>query len=380
LAVLGIAAWRFAYATIIVQPAFRQKILIVGAGPAGRTLAQVLSPPLGQADARTDRSRSRTARAGRARCADADHCFGTGYAVLGFVDDDPSTQGAQIEGIPVLGGHRDLVRLVRTLRPSELVVTLPDLGAAHGEFFQAILHCWELGVRVRTMPEIYERLTGRVPVEEAERDISVILPGDQGPAHRAYAGLRRLFDIVAALLGCLLLAPLIPIVWLANRITSPGDLFYRHERVGKGGKSFQIVKFRSMVMNADKTDDAFALWTADDDPRITPIGRFIRKTRIDELPQLWNVLKGDMSMIGPRPESIEVVRELERAIPYYRARHAVKPGLTGWAQVRYGYGNSIEDALAKLQYDLHYIKHQGPYLDLHILAQTVQVVLRMQGH
>ena len=235
-----------------------------------------------------------------------------------------------------------------------------------------------MGICVRTMSEFYERYTGRVPLEYAGHDLHVVLPADRKAGYRLYAALWRAIEFALACLGCAMLALVIPLVWLANRLTSPGDLFYRQKRVGRGGKVFEIVKFRSMIMDAEKYSGA--VWAEEDDPRITPLGRFLRKTRIDELPQFWNVLKGDMGLIGPRPERPEFVSQLDREIPYYRARHTLRPGLTGWAQVQYRYGSSVDDARIKLQYDLHYIKHRGPYLDLRILLKTVNVVLGMQGH
>jgi exopolysaccharide biosynthesis polyprenyl glycosylphosphotransferase len=187
----------------------------------------------------------------------------------------------------------------------------------------------------------------------------------------------RIFDLVITLLSLPLLIILMPLIWLANHLTDPGDLFYQQERVGKRGQPFQIYKFRTMVIDAEK--ETGAVWASEKDSRITPIGRFLRQTRLDELPQLWNVLKGEMSLIGPRPERPHFVSQLSQQIPFYRARHAVKPGLTGWAQVKYRYGASAEDALMKLQYDLYYIKHQGAYLDLLILLKTVQVMLGRRG-
>jgi lipopolysaccharide/colanic/teichoic acid biosynthesis glycosyltransferase len=169
----------------------------------------------------------------------------------------------------------------------------------------------------------------------------------------------------------------VPCVALANRIWCPGPLFYHQERVGKGGKRFSVVKFRSMVLDAEA--DSGAVWACDGDTRVTPVGRVLRRTRLDELPQMWNVLRGEMSLVGPRPERPEFVADLLRQVPFYQARHAVRPGVTGWAQVRYGYGSSVQDALVKLQYDLYYIKHQSLYLELSILVKTAAEMLRFRG-
>jgi lipopolysaccharide/colanic/teichoic acid biosynthesis glycosyltransferase len=234
-----------------------------------------------------------------------------------------------------------------------------------------------MGISITTAAMLYEHLTGRVPVEHIGRALNVALPFGQSATQRFYLMLRRLFDIYISLIGCTVLAILIPFVWLANRFTSPGPLFYRQERVGKGGNQFWVIKFRSMVVDAEKY--VGTVWASENDPRITPAGRLLRKMRLDEFPQFWNILKGEMTLIGPRPERPFFVNQLAREFLFYRARHAVKPGLTGWAQVKYRYGASIEDSLMKLQYDLYYIKHQGVSLDIEILLKTISVVLGLKG-
>ncbi|RYE18053.1 MAG: sugar transferase, partial [Sphingobacteriaceae bacterium] len=206
--------------------------------------------------------------------------------------------------------------------------------------------------------------------------LAVAMPIVQKPTHRFYLVLQRGFDILGALVGCVLLALVIPWVWLANCIGSPGPLFYCQERVGKGGRPFQIVKFRSMRTDAEKFG---AVWAQENDPRITPVGRLLRGSRLDEMPQFWNILRGDMSLIGPRPERPHFVSQLTREIPFYRVRHAVKPGLTGWAQVRYRYGASVEDSLVKLQYDLFYIKRQSLLLDAEVVFKTIPIILGFKG-
>jgi lipopolysaccharide/colanic/teichoic acid biosynthesis glycosyltransferase len=170
---------------------------------------------------------------------------------------------------------------------------------------------------------------------------------------------------------------MIPFVWLMHRFSSPGPLFYRQERVGKCGKVFTLIKFRSMVANAEH--ETGPVWAAHSDKRITGFGRFLRRTRLDEVPQFWNVLKGEMSLIGPRPERPAFVSRLSQDIPFYRARHAVKPGITGWAQVKYRYCASTDEVRVKLQYDLYYIKYQGPRLDLNCLLQTLRVIISSRG-
>jgi lipopolysaccharide/colanic/teichoic acid biosynthesis glycosyltransferase len=227
------------------------------------------------------------------------------------------------------------------------------------------------------MPTLYERLLGRVPVEHVGRDLNVVLPQDPGSMGRVFWMYKTVVDCGISLLGLVALAGLTPMVAAANAIGSPGPLFFRQVRVGYGGQTYEVLKFRTMIPDAEKHSGA--VWSSRDDPRITPVGRFLRRTRLDELPQLINVLKGEMSLVGPRPERPEFVDKLNRHLPFYRARHAVKPGLTGWAQVRYGYGNSMEDSRIKLEYDLYYVKHAGFYLDALILLKTLAVVFKLQG-
>ncbi|MGB0383276.1 MAG: exopolysaccharide biosynthesis polyprenyl glycosylphosphotransferase, partial [Ardenticatenaceae bacterium] len=265
--------------------------------------------------------------------------------------------------------------LVRLLKPDEIIVATE--GKASQKTLQAVLDSRELGIPITTMTTLYERVTGRVPIEHVDGNLDIILPMTRPSHTRLYLIMARLFDLMAVFLSLPLLIILIPLIWLANHLSDPGDLFYQQERVGKHGQPFQIIKFRTMIMDAEKQTGA--VWASEKDPRVTPVGRFLRQTRLDELPQLWNVFKGEMSIIGPRPERPHFVQQLTKEIPFYRARHAVKPGLTGWAQVKYRYGASAEDALMKLQYDLFYIKHQGPYLDLLILLKTVQVVFGFKG-
>jgi exopolysaccharide biosynthesis polyprenyl glycosylphosphotransferase len=258
-----------------------------------------------------------------------------------------------------------------------LVVAITHSPEINPILFQALLDCQEQGVHLVPMTSFYERLTGRIPVEHAGRNLHVILPLSDSPMQRVFQAVKRLVDLLAAAVGLLALGLIAPWVALANAVWSQGPLFYRQLRVGRGARPFQVVKFRSMVPDAERKSGA--VWAQENDERITPVGRFLRKTRLDELPQVWNILRGDMSLIGPRPERPEFVTDLVKAIPFYQARHAVRPGLTGWAQVRYRYGSNLEDTLTKLQYDLYYIKHRNVYLELSILVKTAAVMIRFRG-
>jgi exopolysaccharide biosynthesis polyprenyl glycosylphosphotransferase len=280
-----------------------------------------------------------------------------------------------------LGSVRDLADIATRYGVDEVIVAAPagvaDGAASSVAVHEALLDCRELDLQVSTLSEVYERLTARLPVGYAQRDAGLILGPSDSARVRLYAVVKRAVDLLLAGVGLLLLALVIPFVALANALWSPGPLFYRQQRIGKGGRSFVVTKFRSMVVDAEKATGA--VWSEDDDPRITPVGRLMRKTRLDELPQFLNVLRGEMSAVGPRPERPAIVGQLARELPLYRARHAVKPGVSGWAQIRYRYGNTVEDARRKLEYDLYYVKHASLYLDLLIILQTARVVLRMGG-
>jgi len=359
LAIGGLILWRGAYAILFVQPNFYRRALILGAGSAGQALVAAL--------------------ADSSSVSSANPLRGTGYRIIGFVDDDATklTTGPVL-GVPVVGAASDLLRLTRELAIDEVVLAITRQHTMTPATFDAVLACREAGFHVTTMPALYERLLGRVPVEHVGRNLQAVLPVDErGATERVYWLAKRLVDIVLSAVGLVVLALLIPLVALANAIFSRGPLFYRQVRVGRGGKNFAVVKFRTMRPDAEKGTGA--VWAKAGDSRVTPAGRWLRKARLDEVPQLLNVLRGEMSLIGPRPERPEFMAELARKIPFYRARLAVKPGLTGWAQVRFRYGDSVDDARVKLEYDLYYVRHASFYLDALIVLKTIGVVLKLQG-
>ena len=338
-------AWRLLYASVFSRGELRQRVLIVGAGRAGRLIRQAL------ADA-------------------APHV----YEVVGFADDDGGLAQSKVDGVPVVCSLADLAAGARDLGATNIVLAIShDLP---GHLLAALLKVREQGLTVQSMPVLYERLTGRVPVEHVGDHWEVALPLDV-PAERGLYGLvRRGLDVMAALAGLGALALVLPFAWPLIRLGSPGPGFYRQTRVGRGGRPFTLLKLRTMVEDAEPSGPA---WAQPADPRVTGIGRWLRRARLDELPQVVNILAGEMSLIGPRPERPEFEAELERVIPFYSARHAVRPGLTGWATIHQGYTSSTQDALIKLQYDLYYIKHQSLALDAYILVKTVGTVLRLGG-
>ena len=356
LAWIGIILWRMAYALLFVQPWFSRRALMVGAGWAGRTLASELKGSRG----------------------DANPYRGTGYELLGFIDDSAAYHNTIIEGTPVLAGRDKLVSLAQSMQVDEIILAITHRHDIHADLFDDLLRCRELGLPVITMPTLYERLLGRVPVLHLGRDLHMIVRAEETASERLYDMVKRAIDIIGGVVGLFFVALAIPFLALANLIASPGPLFYRQQRVGQGGETFSMIKFRSMAPNAEQ--ETGAVWAKKNDSRITSVGKFIRRTRLDELPQFFNVLRGEMSLIGPRPERPEFVDDLAKQIPFYRARHAVKPGITGWAQVRYSYGSCEEDARIKLEYDLYYVRHQDFWLDLNIMLRTIPVMLQFQGH
>jgi len=342
LALICLVLWRWTYATIFALPLLRRRLLIVGAGWAGQTLAQVLSAQ-----------------------------DSVGYQVVGFVDDDPAKQGEAAVGLPVLGLGTNLVDIVQTHQVDKVVVAVTHDW--QGELFQALMDCRSRGTDIARMPELYEQLTRRVPVEHVDKGWVLGALNGFSALGRLERAVRRLLDLVLGLLGSLGLGIALPLVALAVRLDDNGPIFYTQVRSGLGGRPFRAIKFRTMRPDAE--EDGHAQWARENDDRVTRVGRLLRKIRLDELPQVINVLRGEMSIVGPRPERPEFIADLEKQIPFYRTRLVVKPGLTGWAQIHYGYGNSVRDALIKLQYDLYYIRHRSLWLDLYIVFKTVGVVL-----
>jgi sugar transferase (PEP-CTERM system associated) len=232
------------------------------------------------------------------------------------------------------------------------------------------------GMEIIELPHLYERFGGRVPVQHVVDQWLLSSDGFHLLSRDYIQKIKRVLDCVVSGLLLALFAPLMVVIALAIRLESPGPVFYRQNRVGRGGEVFSVFKFRSMRQDAEKQG---AQWAREKDPRVTRVGRYIRALRFDELPQILNIFRGDMSLVGPRPERPEFVEHLETAIPYYSVRHCVRPGLTGWAQVNYPYGATIEDALRKLEYDLYYLKNMSVLLDLKIILRTVGVVLMSEG-
>jgi sugar transferase (PEP-CTERM system associated) len=296
-----------------------------------------------------------------------------GVDIVGFIDPDPGRVGMPVLNPAVVGTIEDIPTVARALGVDRVVVSLAD---ARGKLpMEKLLEMRLDGIAFDHLATVYEAYTGKIAVENLRPSWLIFAPGfSKG---RLLRTAKRLVDIGASLLGLLLALPLGLLAAAAVRLTSPGPVLYRQRRVGQHGRVFVLYKFRSMRADAESTTGA--VWATRNDARITPVGRFMRNTRIDELPQLWNVLRGDMSLVGPRPERPEFVTALTKDIPFYGQRHMVKPGVTGWAQVSYSYADSIESTLEKLQYDLFYIKNLSLSLDFFILFKTIKTVLMRKG-
>jgi sugar transferase (PEP-CTERM system associated) len=339
----GILVWRLAFSRIASLQPLGERILIVGTDATAQTLARQI---LAQED--------------------------FAYQIVGFIDEDPARVGESVVNPRVVGTPADIERLVDEYSVDRIFVGLAD---RRGRLpLPELLRAKLRGVRVEDVNTVYERLTGKLLVEDLRP--SWLIFSDGFRASRWTRIVKRTFDLVFAVIGLVVAAPLMLLTTAAIALESGLPVLYRQERVGQNGRIFILNKFRSMRKDAE---NGTPVWARTDDDRVTRVGRFIRRTRLDELPQLWNVLRGDMSFVGPRPERPFFVTQLADQIPFYEQRHAVKPGVTGWAQVKYRYGASIADAFEKLRYDLYYVKHLSLAFDLTILFDTVKVVLFARG-
>ena len=298
------------------------------------------------------------------------------YKIVGFVNSDSiSEENINFHYVKEIK-KKDLENFVFKNQISEIVIASQKTDGITADLYQQLLHLLESGNVIREYTQVYESKTQRIPVHYIARDFYRFFPFSRSNTNRLYLSLVRFMEFLFSFIGLLLCIVFIPIIFIVNLFANKGTLFYTQERVGKNGAVFEIYKFRTMVENSESNGVAFA---TSNDRRITPFGKMMRKSRIDELPQFFNVLKGDMAVIGPRPERPFFVEEIARVMPFYETRHVIKPGLTGWAQVNYSYGESIEESLVKLQYDLYYIKHRSIFLDLSITFKTITTVLFYRG-
>ena len=343
-ALLLMVAWRIAIHWLLGHPEIGERILIVGSGPFAIEIARAT---LGRPDA--------------------------GFRVIGFVDNDPALVGKSLINPSVIGLTSELGSLVKRESIDRIVVAMGD---RRGQFPTHELLRLSLSgdVSIEESASFYERLTGRVLLDMIRP--SWLIFSARGRRARTNELARITIHRGVALIGAILSLPIVILTALLIKIDSRGPVLYRQERVGKQGRIFTLMKFRSMRVDAEKNGP---VWASNDDNRMTRVGRIIRKIRVDEIPQFWNILRGDMNFVGPRPERPHFVSQLAEEIPYYEQRHLIAPGLTGWAQIKYPYGASIEDAKQKLQYDLYYIKNQSVTLDATIMFETVKTILFGRG-
>jgi exopolysaccharide biosynthesis polyprenyl glycosylphosphotransferase len=298
------------------------------------------------------------------------------YKIIGFVNSDSLNNTPSEYHYVKEIQKNELEEFVINNNVSEIVIASQKTDGITADLYQQLLHLLESGKIIREYTQVYESKTQRIPVQYIARDFYRFFPFSRSNSNKLYLLVVRLFEFVLSLMGLLIGIVLIPFIVIGNCIGNRGSLFYTQERIGKDGAVFKIYKFRTMVKNSESKGVAFA---AANDVRVTPFGKMMRKSRVDELPQFINVIKGDMAVIGPRPERPFFVKEIAQVMPFYETRHIIKPGLTGWAQVNYSYGESIEESLIKLQYDLYYIKHRSIFLDLSITFKTITTVLFYRG-
>jgi sugar transferase (PEP-CTERM system associated) len=344
IALAALVVWRTFYYWVLQQESFVENVLILGTGSAAVGLAREL---LGHRS--------------------------EGFRVVGFLSREPADVGKSLFNPSVVGTYDDLLQTAERFNVHSVVVALDDQRGVLP--LSELLTCKLRGINVAQSAEFYESLTGQLPVRNLRPSSIIFSQGFRKP--RFFMTTRRIMETVLAGVGLLVTAPVMALSAVAIVLESGFPILYRQERVGQHGRTFTLLKLRTMRQDAEQNG---AVWAAaGGDPRITRVGNFLRKMRIDEFPQLWNVFKGEMSFVGPRPERPVFVEELQAQIPYYGERHSVKPGITGWAQVRHGYTSTIEESEAKLRYDLYYIKNMSFWLDLQIVLDTFKVIAFGRG-
>jgi len=339
-------AWRWIYIRIFAKSRFMRRVLLVGGGEAGKQFLQIYNTLEGKS-----------------------------FLIVGIVDDDQFKLGDSVEGLQVIGASENLRKIIEENDITELIIAIA--GEMEGSMFQGLLEAQERGVSITSMRMAYEEVLNRVPVRSLEADWILRSFVDESRVGSFFDLSKRLVDVFGALVGILFMVIILPVVALAIILDDGFPIFYAQERSGRGGQSYNIIKLRTMLRNAEP--DGQPQWAQEGDQRATRVGRILRKTHIDELPQFINVLVGDMSVVGPRAERPELVEMFEHHIPFYRARLLVKPGITGWAQVNYGYASTIDETRVKLEYDIYYIKRRSLILDLIILLRTPFTVLGLRG-
>lgn len=343
---IALLAWRYAYIVLISAPRFFKRVLLVG----NSTDVRIIVESLQKSD--------------------------PNYRVLGFIN----TGGG--EYVPMEGetlrefSMQEIQAATEELVISEIVVATPHSEGITTELNNLLILLLEKGIAIREYTQVYEEINQRVPVHHVDKDFYRYFPFSRSNQNKLYLFFHRILDLLLSVIGLAFGLLLLPFIFIANLFANRGALFYTQERVGRNGRVFKIYKLRSMVTDAEKEGAQYAVQK---DSRVTRFGKFLRKSRFDEIPQFMNVIKGEMSVIGPRPERPIFVKELSEKIPFYEIRHLVKPGVTGWAQVNAKYGATQEDSLEKLQYDLYYIKHRSLFLDITIIIKTLSTIVFFRG-
>ena len=347
MAIIGsIFLWRLAYITFFASPRFYKKVIILGEISNIENVVQTIS----ESD--------------------------PNYKIVGFVNSEKHKHDS-IKFTGLVEYLADaLPIIIKAENISEIVVAITNPNNITPQIYNQLTFLLEQGFPIREYTQVFEEITKRVPVQFVGKDFYKYFPFSRSSQNKLYMLYHRIMDIVFSIFGIGLGIIFLPFILIGNLISNRGSLFYTQERIGKYGKPFRIIKFRTMVATAEK--DGIS-WAVESDNRVTPFGRILRNTRLDEIPQFINVLKGEMSVIGPRPERPYFVKELSRIIPFYETRHTIKPGLSGWAQVKARYGSSVDDSLIKLQYDLYYIKHRSFFLDIDIIIKTLSTIIYYRG-
>ena len=344
--VLSITIWRWAYINFISTPRFYKKVLLVGE----ISNIEYISKSLIESD--------------------------PNYKIIGFINcEEEQKDSVKFKGLKEYKPE-EFGQIIKEQKLSEIVVASYNAETITPEIYNDLITLLEKGFTIREYTQVYEELTNRVPVQYVGKDFYKYFPFSRSNQNKLYLLFRRLSDIFWSVLGLFFGIIMLPFIYIGNLFGNKGPMFYIQERVGKNGQTFNIIKLRTMIKNAEKDG---IKWAKKNDARVTTFGRFLRNTRLDEIPQFINVLKGDMSIIGPRPERPFFVKELSQIIPFYETRHIIKPGLTGWAQVKARYGSTVDDSLTKLQYDLYYIKHRSFFLDFNIVIKTLSTIIFLRG-
>ena len=343
---IALLLWRIAYLNFIVSPRFYKKVLIIGE----TSNIEIILEAFKKSD--------------------------PNYKIIGFVNCEINKKETIKFNAIQEYSPKQIHKVIKDENISEIVIASYNSESITSEIYYTLIRLLEEGFPIKEYTQVYEEMTQRVPVQFVGKDFYKYFPFSRSNQNKLYLFFNRVFDIIISVLGIIFGFLFFPIIIIGNIVGNRGPLFYIQDRVGKNGKLFKIIKYRTMIKNAEK---AGAVWAKKGDSRITSFGKFLRYSRLDEMPQFINILKGEMSLIGPRPERPFFVKELSQMLPFYETRHIVKPGLTGWAQVNTKYGSTVDDSLLKLQYDLYYIKHRSFFLDAITLIKTLSTVIFFRG-